>query len=109
MGVNKPEIWTRGGHRLDYLSSKYGDQMPLSPDGADVLYHEYGAQLRRTSDGRYLLNVLCGRVGQSGVEIELTTQELDSYRDEGDVFIHRLSDEIYHDPEHFRSRYIRTC
>jgi len=38
-----------------------------------VLFYEYGAVLRLEDDGRLALNVLCGRVGQYGVEFALDT------------------------------------
>ncbi|HTC92633.1 MAG TPA: hypothetical protein VK699_04160 [Terriglobales bacterium] len=109
MSVEKPAIWTKKGNKVEYVSAKWGDDVPLRSDGAEVLYHEYGVQLRRTTDGRYVLNVLCGRVGQYGVEIELTPEEIDSYRKRGDVFIHSLGENVYGDPNRFQSRIIRSC
>ena len=81
--------------------------MPSSRHGARVLYHEYGAQLRLTTEGRYILNVLCGRVGQFGVEIELNSNEVLQYREQGDVFIHNLAEDVYDDPKRFRARILR--
>jgi hypothetical protein len=84
--------------------------MPQSSDGAEVLYHEYGAQLRRTAGDDYLLNVLCGRVAQFGVEIALTVDEIATYRsDGGDSFIHNLGEDIYDDPNAFESRILKRC
>ncbi len=84
--------------------------MPQSPDGAEVLYHEYGAQLRRTTTGDYILNILCGRVAQYGVEIALTAEEISTYRsDDGDTFIHNLGEDIYDDPKVFENRIVKRC
>ena len=95
-------IRSRRGKAVEYLSARYFDDMPQSPDGAEVLYQEYGAQLRRTTSGVYVLNVLCGRVAQFSVEITLTAAEIALYRsDDGDIFIHKLSGDIYDDPSAF--------
>lgn len=106
MRKQKPELHTRSGNRVDYLSSRYSDVMPQSADGDEVLYHEYGTQLRRTFDGLYILNVLCGRVAQYGVKIALTTEEITRYHDNdcGDCFIHNLGEDIYNNPDAFKSR-----
>lgn len=110
MRKEKPEIHTRSGKKVDYLSSRYSDVMPQSADGSEVLYHEYGTQLRRTVDGMYILNVLCGRVGQYGVEIALTMDEITSYHgDTGDCFIHNLGEDIYSNLDAFKSRVHRYC
>jgi hypothetical protein len=55
-----------------------------------VIYHEYGLQLRVEDDDSLVLNVLCGRVGQFGVEFALDAYERKLYKTEGDVFIRRL-------------------
>jgi hypothetical protein len=84
--------------------------MPESRDGTEVLYHEYGTQLRRATNGDYVLNVLCGRVAQFGVEIALTPEEIAAYRsDDGDKFIHNLGEDIYDDPSAFEHRILRRC
>ena len=105
MTGGKPIIRTRGGKTVEYLSARYSDDMPPSSDGAEVLYHEYGVQLRRTVNSEYILNVLCGRVGQFAIEIILTQEELARYRaNDGDNFVHELGNEIYYDPEAFEGR-----
>lgn len=110
MRKDKPELRTRSGNNVDYLSSRYSDRMPQRADGDELLYHEYGTQLRRTVDGLYILNVLCGRVGQYGVEIALTTDEITSFHDDGgDCFIHNLGEDIYDNPDAFTSRVLRYC
>ena len=110
MSSVKPPIHTRKGNSVDYFSARYFDDMPQRGDGAEVLYHEYGTQLRRTSSGDYVLNVLCGRVGQYGVEILLTSEEIAKYRsDIGDTFIHNLGEDIYDDPNAFENRIVRKC
>lgn len=104
MSTSKKIIRTRKGNTVEYLSARYFDDMPQSPDGAEVLYQEYGVQLRRTVSGDYLLDVLCGRVGQFGVEIALTAEEITRYRsDDGDTFIHNLGEDIYIIPAPLRT------
>ena len=105
----KPEIMTRAGNRVEYLSAAHGDCMPASSDGGFVLYHEYGAQLRLMTDGRHILNVLCGHVGQYGVEIELTRQEVQRFGAEGDEFIHNLGEDVYDHPQSFQGRVLTKC
>jgi hypothetical protein len=75
----------------------------LSMDGAEVLYHEYGAQLRLTHEGDFVLDVLCGTIAQYGVEIVLTPEQIARYRrDDGEIFIHNLGEDVYHDPQIFK-------
>jgi hypothetical protein len=106
----KPVIRTRRGNVVEYLSARHFDDMPSSPDGAEVLFHEYGAQLRRTHHGDYVLNILCGTTAQYGVEIVLTPEELARYRrDDGDVFIHNLGEDVYDNPDSFNERIVRRC
>lgn len=110
MSRAKPQIRTRQGNPVEYQSVRYDERMPLRSDGAEVLYHEYGVQLRRTINGEYILNVLCGRVGQYGVEIALTQLEIDKYGDDdGDTFIHNLGEDVHNDSNAFASRVVRTC
>ena len=110
MSTSKPAIRTRRGNRVEYLSARHSDDIPKSPDGAEVLYHEYGTQLRRAANGHYLLNVLCGRTAQYGVEIALTADEIATYRsDAGDTFIHNFGEDIYDDPDAFENRILTRC
>jgi hypothetical protein len=105
MSASKPQIRTRKGNVIDYLSARFFDVMPERSDNAEILYHEYGTQLRRTTNGDYMLNVMCGGVGQHGIEIALTPQEIEAYRtDEGDAFIHYLGEDICDDPNKFETR-----
>lgn len=68
-----------------------------------VVFHEYGTQLRL--DGNDLiLNVLCGRVGQFGVEFALNELERERYKREGDSFVRELADAVLRDPKSYGSR-----
>ncbi len=105
MADERPIIRSRGGNIVDYQSVRLGDSMPPACDGGEVLYHAYGAQLRRSPAGDYVLNVLCGRIAQYGLELVLTPAEVSRYQgDSGDEFIHDLGEDVYHDPDAFRSR-----
>jgi hypothetical protein len=110
MNEKKLVILTRSRKVVNYLSARYFDEMPVRSDGGEILYHEYGTQLRRTSIGEYVLNVLCGRVGQYGVEIVLSPEEVETYRSRnGDIFIHNLGEDIYDNPDAFQKRIVRRC
>jgi hypothetical protein len=69
-----------------------------------VLYHEYGIQLREDGEGRLVLNVLCGRVGQYGVEFALDEREREGYKRSGDEFIKDLAWKVAHAPEAYGER-----
>ena len=68
-----------------------------------ILFHEYGTQLRAEGD-ELILDVLCGRVGQFGVEFALNELERERYRREGDPFIQSLADAVRRDPNTYGSR-----
>ena len=105
--MERPSIFTRAGNPVTWLSARFSDTMPRSADGADVLYHEYGAQLRRTPDGRFILNVLCGTVALYDVDVELTAEEQTAWESTGgEVFIHRLADDICGCPSGFATRFL---
>ena len=53
-----------------------------------ILFHEYGTQLRVAADDALILNVLCGRVGEFGVEFPLNEQEREEYRRCGETGSH---------------------
>jgi hypothetical protein len=109
MNTTRPKIWTRSGKPVDYRSVRCGDTLRSGTDGDTVLYHEYGTQLRVESDGRYILNVLCGRVAEYAVEVALTPEEVQRYRLDGDSFVHDLGEFIHDAPEKFESRVLRKC
>lgn len=73
-----------------------------------ILFHEYGAELRQTPDGALVLNVLCGRVGQYGIEIVLNGVEEREYRRVGDDFVRALSHAVQQAPSEYERRG-RTC
>jgi hypothetical protein len=69
-----------------------------------ILFHEYGTQLRLEDDGRLVLDVLCGRVFQYGVEFSLNDSEREQYKIAGDSFIKELAQKVLNDPETFGMR-----
>ena len=77
-------------------------------DETHILFHEYGTQLRIEADDTMVLNVLCGRVGQYGVEFPLNGEEYARYKSEGDEFVKQLSLEVQKDPDTYAARG-RTC
>lgn len=78
------------------------------PQQERILFHEYGTQLRVAADDSLILNVLCGRVGQFGVEFALNDEERDEYRRRGDTFVKELSRVVQRDWQPFVARG-RTC
>lgn len=78
------------------------------PQTQRILFHEYGTELRLCSDDSLLLNVLCGRVGQFGVEFPLNSSEREAYRQRGDEYIKELSHQVQRDYKPFAQRG-RTC
>lgn len=101
--MSKAEIITREGRFVDYLSISSGDTMPACDNG-NVTYHEYGTQLRKSNSGEYVLDVLCGRVGQYSVEFSLNQEEINNYISKGDQYIHDLGIEVTDNPELYSSR-----
>ncbi len=70
----------------------------------EILFHEYGTELRQTPDGSLVLNVLCGRVGQYGIEFVLNGVEEQEYRRVGDDFVRALSHAVQQTPSEYESR-----
>lgn len=68
-----------------------------------TLFGEYGTSLRLEGND-LVLNVLCGTVGQFGVEIVLNEAEREKYKREGDSFIVELANLVLRDPNAYRSR-----
>jgi hypothetical protein len=73
-----------------------------------ILFNEYGTQLRYGDDDRFILNVLCGRVGQFGVEFQLNEVESAEYRKRGDSFVQELAKNVRENWEPCAARG-RTC
>lgn len=69
-----------------------------------IVFREYGTELRAETDGSLVLDVLCGSVGQFGVEFALNTDERSEYQRRGDVFIRELSQTVRLDWEAFVAR-----
>jgi hypothetical protein len=69
----------------------------------DMLFYEYGTALRE-QENELVLNVLCGRVGQFGVEFPLTDSERQRYKREGDSFIQELADAVRRNPDAYKHR-----
>jgi hypothetical protein len=69
-----------------------------------ILYHEYGIQLRVEDDHRLILNVLCGRVAEYGVEFQLDELEKERYKADGDAFVKELAAKVRQEPKRYGSR-----
>ena len=69
-----------------------------------ILFHEYGTQLRLGERDELILNVLCGRVGEFGVEFLLNETEYENYRRLGDTFIQELSRDVQRDWQPYAAR-----
>jgi hypothetical protein len=69
----------------------------------EILYYEYGTMLQLEDDD-LVLNVLCGRVLQFGVEIVLNDSERERYKREGDSFVKETAEAIRQDPNAYRNR-----
>ena len=68
-----------------------------------ILFEEYGTQLRLEGND-VVLDVLCGRVGQFGVEFVLNEPERERYRREGDSFIKELAEDVRRNPKAYGCR-----
>jgi hypothetical protein len=69
-----------------------------------VLFFEYGTRLILGPNDSLVLNVLCGRVGQYGVEFALNAEEVASYKAGGDSFLRTLSANVQANPNAFAQR-----
>jgi hypothetical protein len=76
---------------------------PMSSE-VKILFHEYGTQLRLEEDDSLVLNVLCGRVFEYGVEFALNESERERYKADGDTFVKDLARRVLHDPESYAER-----
>lgn len=69
-----------------------------------ILFAEYGTELRLEDDDRLVLNVLCGRVGQWGVEFALNEPEISAYKRSGDSFVKELAERVRQNPKYYGQR-----
>ena len=69
-----------------------------------ILFHRYGLQLRVDESDNLILNVLCGRVAQYGVQFTLNLEERNRYKREGDSYLEQLEREVLADPQRFIKR-----
>ena len=74
------------------------DQAVADINEMRVIFQEYGTQLSLDKDDRLVLSVLCGRVGQYGVDFALNDQEREQYKTEGDSFVKRLALQVRQNP-----------
>jgi hypothetical protein len=88
-----PGLWSRV-KKLVFFTERPGQ----------VLFHEYGTQLRLNEQDKLILDVLCGRVGQYGVEFELNEFEREKYKTLGDTFIMDLAKKVQYDPKPYGER-----
>lgn len=61
-------------------------------------------QLRTGEGDALIFNVLCGRVGQYGVEFQLNAEERDRYQREGDAFLRKLDIAVRENPNSYGLR-----
>lgn len=73
-----------------------------------VLFKRYGLALRLGQNDSLLLNVLCGTVGQYGVEFPLNAKERERYKREGDSYLDELERKVLANPKAFIMRG-RSC
>ena len=73
-----------------------------------ILFREYGTQLRIAANDALILNVLCGRVAEFGVEFSLNDHEREEYHRRGDAFVRELSRLVQRDWQPYAARG-RTC
>ncbi len=73
-----------------------------------ILFHEYGTQLRLGDEDTLILNVMCGRILQYGVEFALNDSEREAYKRQGDPYIKSLAEKVRGGPQAFVPRG-RTC
>jgi hypothetical protein len=69
-----------------------------------ILFYEYGTILRLDDDGRVVLDVLCGTVGQYGVEFALNHVEYAAYKARGDEYIKELAAAVLREPDRYSTR-----
>ena len=86
-------VTAEGTDREELLQDCAERARQMKSHAKEVLFHEYGTQL--CLDGNVLiLGVLCGTVGQFGVELALNDSERERYKREGDSFVKELADAV---------------
>ena len=68
-----------------------------------ILFQQYGTQLRLEND-ELVLNVLCGSIGQFGVEFALDAVEREAYKIRGDDYIKELDALVKEAPKSYGKR-----
>lgn len=101
-GTDEAQLLEECTKSASAIQSQLGER-----EQSQVLFHEYGAQLRMEGE-ELVLNVLCGSVGQFGVEFSLDDTEREQYGRDGDVFIQTLAERVRQDPSAYAGRG-RTC
>jgi hypothetical protein len=96
-------VWAIGTDRDELLRACAKTATDLNQYNRAILFDEYGTQLRQEGD-ELVLNVLCGRVGQYGVEFSLNDAECERYHREGDSFVRDLAGRVRQDPSVYRRR-----
>jgi hypothetical protein len=69
----------------------------------EIVFEEYGTQLQLNGE-ELILSVLCGGVGQFGVEIVLNEFERERYKHEGDSFVKELANTVRQSPNTYKNR-----
>jgi hypothetical protein len=80
---------------------RQGKEVAMEPT---ILFKEYGTMLEYHQDGTYHLHTLCGTIAQYGLAIILTPDEIQCYKEVGDLFVQKLSLKVRTDPDAFRPR-----
>lgn len=85
-------------------TSRYSDSGDPGAKMHRVLFDQYGTTLWLTERDELYLNVLCGRVGQYGVEFRLNEAERAEYRRRGDAYIRELDEAVQREPAIYAAR-----
>jgi hypothetical protein len=76
---------------------------PAPPIKPVVLFQEYGLTLSNEGED-LIINVLCGRIGEYGVEFALNSEEREVYQKTGDYYVQKLAADVRHSPHLFATR-----
>jgi len=82
---------SRGDRPRDVIRQCAESARQIRTHTGEVLFGEYGTLLWH-EDGKLVLNVLCGGVGQYGVQFVLNDAERERYKRQGDTFIKEFAE-----------------
>ncbi len=75
----------------------------MSPE-PEIIFQEYGIQLRREIGGELHLSVLCGRILEYEVSFDLNETERDAYERDGAEALRALAKLVMDDPVAYSNR-----